>query len=188
MNRFDIKKLAEQYENPLVKEIVENQFYMVIRVINKILSADRIFICGNGGSMSTANHLALDWSKAGGKQAISLCSPEIISAYANDTGYESCFTGQLQRFNITKQDIIILVSYSGESNNIKKVIDVFPSDNIIGFTSNRRSCLSEKSNMIIKVVSKNIRIVEDAHLGFGHFITEIMEKNNVKNRNAVDQK
>jgi len=67
--------------------------------ISLIKKANFVYIIGNGGSASTANHFANDLVKMCGIKAISLCANEaIIMAFANDSGYENVFYRQLKVF------------------------------------------------------------------------------------------
>jgi len=92
-------------------------------IVNAIKNANFVYIIGNGGSASTANHFANDLVKMCGVKAISLCSNEaIVMAYANDDGYENIFYKQLRVFFRTG-DLLITISGSGTSKNIVEAID-----------------------------------------------------------------
>lgn len=173
LNRY-IELLLSRYNSSHVEWLNKYHTYIVINFTKKLLFADRIFICGNGGSATTAEHLALDFSKAGGKNAIALNQSGAMSAYGNDEGFENIFVSQLNKHKITDKDIILLISGSGNSPNIKKVIDTFDKDMIVGMTG---ICgyLENKIKLTLCVGSENIRVVEDAHLAYGHAVTEIME-------------
>lgn len=89
-----------------------------MKLADQIRQADFVYICGNGGSASTANHFANDLVKMCGVKAISLCANEaVITAYANDDGYERVFYHQLKVF-LTENDLLITISGSGTSDNI----------------------------------------------------------------------
>jgi len=91
-------------------------------IIKAIESADYVFIIGNGGSASCANHFANDLVKMCGIKAFSLCANEaVVMAYANDNGYENVFADQLKVF-LTSHDLLISISGSGTSRNIVKAI------------------------------------------------------------------
>src|SRR3990170_8361390 len=66
-----------------------------------------IYIIGNGGSLSTAAHIAADLSRAGGIKSV-YGPPDFgwISGQANDYGYESVFEAMLRMF-ATVGDILI---------------------------------------------------------------------------------
>ena len=86
-----------------------------------------VFICGNGGSATNANHLANDLlfgiNPVGkGIKVHSLCANSSINTcLANDTGYENVFCKQLNTLG-TSKDILIALSGSGNSENIINVI------------------------------------------------------------------
>ena len=91
-------------------------------------SGSTTFFLGNGGSASTATHFVNDVS-LGSRQfdkpfrAISLCDNQaVITAIANDDGYEEIFSQQLQVL-LKKQDVVIGISASGNSPNLLQAID-----------------------------------------------------------------
>lgn len=93
-------------------------------LITKIKKANYVYICGNGGSASTANHFANDLVKMCSVKAISLCSNEaVMTAFANDNGYDNVFYDQL-RILFQPGDLLITISGSGKSENILKAIEL----------------------------------------------------------------
>ncbi|MDI6787112.1 MAG: sugar phosphate nucleotidyltransferase [Planctomycetota bacterium] len=162
----------ENYGSPQTQVLLDKFGDTAVCAIEKILRAERIFIAGNGGSLATANHLALDWSKVGWKQVINLSEPGELTAYGNDIGFEAVFSEQLKRYRLSAQDVIVLISASGNSPNIVKVMDEHPK-NIVGFTGNRGKLNSVKHKL--PVDSDDIRVIEDSHLCYGHSITEMLE-------------
>lgn len=91
-------------------------------IVTKIRKANYVYIIGNGGSASTANHFANDLVKMSKVKAVSLCANEaVIMAFANDCGYENVFVEQLRVF-LKKGDLLITISGSGTSKNIVKAI------------------------------------------------------------------
>jgi D-sedoheptulose 7-phosphate isomerase len=128
-----------------------------------IKKANFVYLVGNGGSASTANHFANDLVKKLGIKAISLCSNEsIITAYANDLGYENVFLEQLKVF-LTKEDLLISISTSGKSKNILKAIKYAKR---IG-----------ASVLEFPIYRGKITKDEDSHLKEAHKIVEFLEGN-----------
>ena len=89
-----------------------------------ILMNKNIFVCGNGGSAAIANHLVCDYIKLMRKntklkpKVISLStSIELITAISNDFSYDKIFSDQLD-YLANKNDLLILISSSGNSKNI----------------------------------------------------------------------
>jgi D-sedoheptulose 7-phosphate isomerase len=91
-------------------------------------SGSTTFFLGNGGSAATATHFVNDVS-LGSRQfdkpfrAISLCDNQaVITAIANDDGYENIFLQQLQTL-AKAGDTIVCISASGNSKNLIKAIE-----------------------------------------------------------------
>jgi len=92
---------------------------IVTRLTKCFERGNRAFICGNGGSAQQANHFAAELVHEG-YPAISLCSDiSVITAIANDEGYENIFRDQLMAL-AEEGDILICLSTSGKSKNILK--------------------------------------------------------------------
>lgn len=84
-----------------------------------------VWIAGNGGSASIANHFATDLSLISVKQisAISLSSnSSLITAIGNDFGFENIYSHQLAK-NADSKDLLVLISSSGNSTNILKTLE-----------------------------------------------------------------
>lgn len=136
----------------------------------------RIFVMGNGGSASTASHIACDLAKntrVEGLPAFRISeitdNSAIFSAYANDEGYENVFVNHLANF-VEPDDVIIGISTSGKSPNVLKAIEY--SNNVgaltIGLTGFDGGQLKSLAGMNIHVPSDCIEQVEDIHLVIGH--------------------
>jgi len=84
---------------------------------------NRVFLIGNGGSASTATHLACDLAKnvsgddKPGLKAISLNDNiPLVSALTNDNGFENIFVEQLKPW-FEKGDVLIAISVHGGSGS-----------------------------------------------------------------------
>lgn len=168
-----IRLTMENYDSPQAESLLNDYANVAIPAIEKILRADRIFLAGNGGSLATANHLALDWSKVGNKQTIVLGNPEHITAYGNDENFENIFVNQLDKYVLSDKDVIVLISTSGDSPNLVKMLTCFKGEQFVAFCG-KQGKLSELK-YCLPVNSVKTRVIEDAHLCYGHAITEIME-------------
>jgi len=103
-----------------------------------------VYIAGNGGSASTATHLANDLAKAtkpSGNRAIKALSmsdnPSWLTALGNDEGYDRVFSGQMENF-VGPDDLLIVITTSGNSKNLISAVDLakkhnIPSLGILGF-------------------------------------------------------
>lgn len=125
-----------------------------------IKKAKRVYVCGNGGSASTANHFVNDLVKMCKIRAYSLCSNEaLLTAYANDDSFDNVFVDQLKVY-AEPGDLIILISTSGRSSNILNVIRWAEGINCISFP----------------IYDVTITQAEDMHLALAHSICEAIHE------------
>jgi D-sedoheptulose 7-phosphate isomerase len=87
----------------------------------------KVLTCGNGGSASDAMHLAEELVARFEKDrralaAMALCDPTVITCAANDFGFESIFSRQVEAFG-NAGDVLIVFSTSGNSANILRAIE-----------------------------------------------------------------
>lgn len=96
-----------------------NEVKDLIRLIKK---SGTVWVIGNGGSMSTAAHLAEDLVKLAGKEAVSVSDSSLISMSANDEGIENMFYYPLKKL-VKRNDLIIGLTMGGHSKNVLKVVE-----------------------------------------------------------------
>tara|TARA_B100001063_G_C16772992_1_gene562985 strand:+ start:3478 stop:4083 length:606 start_codon:yes stop_codon:yes gene_type:complete len=139
-----------------------------------------IFTIGNGGSATTASHIATDFSFANRDQlldfkCLSLCDNlGLITAVGNDTSFDNIFSVQLQRL-ANKKDLVIFISASGKSKNLINAAEYCKSNKIdtAGF-------LSFDGGELIKILDYPILFkseigdygqAEDCHLILNHIFS-----------------
>lgn len=141
-----------------------------------------VFIVGNGGSASTASHMANDLSKqaviAGRKplRAHALTdNVESLTAIANDTGYENVFAAQL-RTHARAGDCLIVISCSGNSPNLVKGIEIARRLGVttIAFGGFEGGRTRELCDHYVHVPSYDYGHVETAHLLIEHLLTKLL--------------
>ena len=95
---------------------------LAVEMVRRIRAAGgTLFFCGNGASSAMAGHMALDWLKAGGMKAISFNDSAVLTAVANDTGYENTFSLPISRLG-SDRDLLVTISSSGNSPNVIEAI------------------------------------------------------------------
>lgn len=87
------------------------------KLIEQIKNARFVFICGNGGSAATAEHLTNDLFSKGIKAICLNSNTSIMTMIANDFGYDQVFSMQLATY-ADYRDLLITISCSGTSPNI----------------------------------------------------------------------
>src|SRR5215217_6165705 len=135
-----------------------------------------IFVVGNGGSAATASHFACDLSKGTRRDGpptfhvVSLTdNVPLLTAWANDSGYERVFSEQLTAL-ARPGDLLVAISASGNSPNVIAAIDAARSCGmaIVGLSGRSGGRLARVSDVVVKVPSDRIEVVEDAHLVVAH--------------------
>ena len=145
-------------------------------------NGNTIFVAGNGGSSTTATTMANDIGfdiikKTGVGKAFRLLSlvdnNSVVTAIANDVGYENIFINQL-KIHYRDGDSIILISASGNSPNILKAAEWVKNKGgkIIGFLGFTGGKLIDLCDVKIHVQSESGEYgpVEDAHLIMNHIL------------------
>jgi D-sedoheptulose 7-phosphate isomerase len=134
-----------------------------------------IAICGNGGSMATAQHLACDLQKIG-FMATALDSQATMTMWANDTDFELVFRKQLE---LVCPDVVVVISGSGNSPNILEAIDWVQDAGrytIALLGDMGYSQAKELADIAIVVPSDDYQIIEDCHLAICHYIITQLRK------------
>ena len=183
-NGFNIEKFTEVYLSDL-KSILSKIDVSVIKNIVDTLKQtidkkSRVYVMGNGGSSATASHMANDLGTGLKRRKIlnlnilSLVdNTPVITALANDIGFENIFYMQIKEF-LKKDDVIIAISCSGNSPNIIKAVN-YAKDlgcKIIGITGFRGGKLRDLSDISFHVDTPEgeYGLVEDVHMILNHII------------------
>jgi D-sedoheptulose 7-phosphate isomerase/D-glycero-D-manno-heptose 1,7-bisphosphate phosphatase len=139
-----------------------------------------VFSCGNGGSAAVANHLQCDHLKTVrtrtdlAPRVVSLSTNiELISAIANDIGYDDVFAYQLQSQS-RPGDVLIAVSSSGRSANIVNAL-TWARDHDVGtiaLTGFDGGIAKVIADVCVHVEGTNYGIVEDLHQAIMHALAQ----------------
>jgi len=83
------------------------------------LRADKkvLYLAGNGASASIASHMAADLAKNALVHTQVFSDLSLITAMANDVGYDEVYAEPLRNRG-NRQDMLVAISSSGNSNNI----------------------------------------------------------------------
>jgi len=137
-----------------------------------------IFVCGNGGSASTASHFACDIVKGASYRqekrfrimALTDSLPT-LTAYSNDVSYDCVFVEQLRNF-AERGDVVMALSGSGNSANVVHAIDYANSIGCrtIALSGRDGGNLAPLAQLSIHVPEPHMGRIEDAHLVVCHMI------------------
>src|SRR3989344_2614373 len=177
----EIKKCISEIDIKKIEEIAD--------VLHTAWKNDRqVFILGNGGSASQASHMAADISK---NTLGRVYDPRIkrfrimaltdnvslMTAYANDVGYDEVFSQQLRNL-LGEHDVLIVITGSGNSPNIIRAVEYAKEQNaitigLLGFDGGR---VKNMLDYELTVQSKNYGIVESVHPAIHHLIVNYFSK------------
>jgi len=153
---------------------------IIMETINK---GGCIFWCGNGGSASDCQHLSAELMGRYERnripyKSLSLNSDTaVITCVANDFGYENLFARQLYALG-KKDDLIIVLSTSGNSENINRVLDQAKKKEIksISLLGKGGGLIKNKADYSLIINSNNTARIQEMHTLVGHIICEIIDK------------
>ena len=185
----DIGSRSTQYLDDIISslEAMKKNFPKKAEDIVSILtkardSGKRIYVMGNGGSASTASHMASDLGKGATRKdaprfkSIALTDNiPIMLAWANDSSYEDIFVEQL-RNHLEKADVVIGISGSGNSENVLRAIEYANKEGaetigLSGFDGGKLAKLAMTSYI---VPNHCMQQIEDIHLIIEHLLSIIL--------------
>jgi len=186
-NKSDrFSKFAKKYFNYL-SEIQKNMDADELDMLaNEFLQARKagntIFVAGNGGSAATATTMANDigfdiLKKTGTDQPFKIFSltdnNSVITAIANDVGYDNIFINQL-KIHYKEGDKLIVISASGNSKNVILASEWVKSRGgtvigMLGFDGGELRKICDQS-ILIPSLKGEYGPVEDMHLMINHLL------------------
>ena len=184
---FSLKDYSRSYIQYLASVLNNISLTDIEKFVEVLLEArereSSIFFIGNGGSAATASHFANDiaiGTRTYEKpfRAISLCDNQaVITAIANDDGYEKIFSQQLQVL-LKKQDVVVAISASGNSPNLLDAIDTAKKMNTItvGISAFDGGKMKEMVDISVHVPTEKGEYgpAEDAHMVLDHLVSNYL--------------
>jgi D-sedoheptulose 7-phosphate isomerase len=172
----------EQYKTNLLQAIDAIDLAKVSQAIEWFketrAAARHIFVCGNGGSASTASHFACDIVKGASfnresRFRIMALTDQMatLTAYANDVSYESVFVEQLKNF-AQPGDLLMGISGSGNSPNVLRAMEYANQADCrtLALTGRDGGRLGPLAQLNIQVSVPHMGRIEDAHMVVCHMI------------------
>ncbi len=188
----DVEVFIQDYVHALTTALSRLDLERVIEIIDCLWQAyqrdQQVFFLGNGGSATTASHIVTDLTKgalghrgdapARPVRAFSLTDNlSLITAWANDVGYENIFVGQLRPY-LRSSDVVVGISASGNSENVIRAICYGREigATTIAFTGFDGGVAAKCADLSIVIESDHYGVIEDAHLQLGHMICYYFRK------------
>jgi D-sedoheptulose 7-phosphate isomerase len=142
---------------------------------------NRVIFAGNGGSAADAQHLAAEFVSRfefdrPGLPALSLSTDtSMITAIANDYGYEKLFRRQLEA-QIRPGDMFVGITTSGRSKNVLSAFEAckaleVASVALCGLGGDLEGCVDH----VIRVPSHSTPRIQECHIMIGHMLCAQVE-------------
>ena len=160
---------------------IEKSITAIVKCLRK---GNKVVLFGNGGSAADAQHIAAELIgrfniKRKSLPAIALSdNPSTITAISNDFSFDLVFSRQCESL-ISKGDIAIGISTSGNSLNVKKGINTSKKNGAttIGLLGNKGGTIKKFVDIPLIVNSASTPHIQEVHRIIYHVICEIVEKN-----------
>lgn len=171
-----IDRYVESLTKAMHTEVMGEIYVLSEALLESWKNSKTIYLCGNGGSAGNAIHLANDFIYGAGKKIKSGLKVEALSAnsavltcLANDLGYDEIYAQQL-RVKAQPEDVLIVLSGSGNSPNVVKALEVGNSLGmqtfaILGYSGGMCKKLAKTA---LHFPIHDMQIAEDLQLIVGH--------------------
>lgn len=172
-----IQLVHQQKDEINKKSIIFSNYFLNCTKRNK-----KIFIAGNGGSASDAQHLNTELQIRYKKKrrpfpSIALTADTaLITACSNDLSFDQIFSRQIESLG-KKGDIFLGISTSGNSKNIVEAFRLAKKRGLftLGILGNKGGLCKQYCKNTFIVDSSQTSLVQELHLIFYHQICENLE-------------
>ena len=188
MDMFTLMTKAASNISLTVTSMLESQTEKIVEISNlftmTLKNGGTVFWCGNGGSSSESSHLATELigrykSNRRSLPSISLSADTTaITCIANDFGYDEIFSRQLSGLG-RPGDLLIVLSTSGQSPNIVKVLKTAKYMGIksVALLGKGGGLSKNLADLEVIVPSQETARIQEIQLMLGHSLCEIAEIN-----------
>jgi len=165
---------------------IEKSIMAIVKCLRK---GNKVVLFGNGGSAADAQHIAAEFIgrfKINRKSlpAIALSNnSSTITAISNDFSFDMVFSRQCESL-ISKGDVVIGISTSGNSLNVKKGINASKKNGAItiGLLGNKGGSIKKCVDIPLIVDATETSHIQEVHRIIYHVICEIVENKLVEFR------
>jgi len=161
-------------------EVIEQAGDLLVKTLKR---GGKILLCGNGGSAADCQHIAAELVVRYEKErqalaAIALTTDtSILTAHANDIGFDSVFARQIFGLG-TDKDCLIAISTSGKSPNVLMAAEAAKQQGMvtIGLTGGSGGKLKGLADIAVVVPSHVTARIQEAHILIGHWWCGLVER------------
>ncbi len=182
---MDVRKLIDESIE------AEKSVYDIINIIEKasemlissLKNGNKLLICGNGGSASQAQHFAGELvgrfeAERKALPCVSLTTDtSVLTSLGNDYNFDYIFARQVEAIG-NKNDILIGISTSGNSQNVIKAIEKAREKEmkILTLVGKDGGKIKELGDVNILIKAGNTARIQEAHLLVLHILAKLIEE------------
>ena len=152
------------------------------RAAAALAAGGKVVFFGNGGSAADAQHLAAELvvrlrRQRAGMPALALTTnTSILTATANDFGFEQVFSRQIEAL-VAPQDVLVAISTSGESPNVLRGAEAGRKQGafVVAMTGETGGALAARVDLLVNVPSRDAQRIQEAHITIGHIVCSLVE-------------
>lgn len=170
-----VSKVVKNYLDELRETVAKFDPEAIAYLVDKVRETQRndkfVYLFGNGGCTANTMHFCCDMGKGllydkNEKFKIVSLNENIplMTAWANDSGYENIFWRQLETF-MREGDLVFALSGSGNSENVIKAVEFAKNqgNTVVALSGFDGGKLAQMADFCYIVPSNNMQVVEDAH-------------------------
>ncbi len=155
---------------------------VALHLVETLRSGHKVLVAGNGGSAAEAQHFAAElvgrFKRDRAPYAVLALTTDtsILTAVANDYGYQDIFARQVLAFG-QPNDMLLAFSTSGESENLLRAAHASRQCKMItvAITGEAASSLEALSDVTIRVPLVDTALVQELHMIVTHILCDIVE-------------
>ena len=168
-------------------ELLTSSVESIIQIANILIEAFKtghsLYLMGNGGSAADAQHISGELVGRFKKNrkplpALALTTDtSVLTAIANDFGYDHCFERQVDAF-VKDGDVVIGLSTSGNSLSIldATLVAKMKGAMTIALTGKGGGKLKDNVDVCLEIPSNDTARIQECHITIGHILCSIIEK------------
>lgn len=153
------------------------------RITQAVEEGGKLILFGNGGSAADAQHIAAEFvvrlrehRRPIAAMALTV-NTSVLTAAANDYGYEQVFSRQVEAL-ARPGDVLIALSTSGASANVLLGAEAGRAKGawVAALTGESGGGLRKRTDLLINVPSHDSQRIQEAHITIGHILCALVEQ------------
>jgi D-sedoheptulose 7-phosphate isomerase len=175
----EASSMLENFSPELVARIAQ----FAEKAAATLRAGHKLVFFGNGGSAAQAEHFAAELvvrlrQDRPGLPALALTTnPSILTAAANDYGFEAVFARQIDSL-VSPGDVLVALTTSGRSPNVLRGLEAGAKRGAyrVALTGQAGGEAARLADLFLNVPSDDSQRIQEAHLAIGHIACSLIER------------